>query len=868
MQKISSSMDISLSASTALMLVLGLGLISSSDASLTYPTLPEGNYSTSSTSPGQSGLTSSLSYLFQMSNGFTNIVFLTDFNALQDWLYQLVKSEDILAYLQSSYNELLKLEMGFLACLAFGVLFLILVIFGGLIMCCCRTCCGGCGGKMTQSAKRRKSKWRYCHCFSLLICTIFMIVPAVFIFITNQWITEILNILPTDLTTDVDNIGEYISVIPKQLNASIDGYDVLDESVRTNFNDIGTVLGGPVQTDITTLVQPALTQLDILDAISTNTMGNLTALNTTANTMVAGVNNLEAQVALSKAALLAFLDTDQTACDGNTACNDLKAATNALSISIDVSELISVTSKINSVAASIQSTDTAGIISTVNSQLNDIPGFVVNASASTTTQVLSALDSAKSTLASASSAIPQSTLDSLMASLNDVKSQINTILGPGSQYIEPYQLYRDLAFYVLGGIVLLVCTLYLFGLLFGSVSYSHYTQPKYRSCCSDCGGVLIMMGVGFSFIFAWLLMILVILTFSLGGPAERYACQPLEAPYDGLKFADRAFPVTIPVTDSAGVTQNLNISIYDTVMACQQNQAIYTALNLESVLNATALVQNVTNNLNVYQQDLTAITIDLSSIDIYSNDTEDKLDQLTTMGLSDVTVNTTKLNNALDDASNTLTAFAATLNTSADAIQGDATLDGLNYPATIRAYSYNFTLIESSYLQPLKTSVADLNTYMDALDIISASLNSTVATTKTQLQATDTDLQTNGNAVVTAQVTAFANNIFDDVNGYTAWFLTQLTDNIGACLPLYNAYADIVALTCSYAIDTISGLWFSLGWIVFFLMPAAIFGMKLAKFYRRFQNKDYEADGVGHMNGGKSTKGRIRSARIHPSEYY
>jgi len=866
-------MDISLSASTALMLVLGLGLISSSDASLTYPTLPEGNYNTSSTSPGQSGLTSSLSYLFQMSKSFTNIVFLTDFNALQDWLYQLVKSADILAYLQSSYNELLKLEMGFLACLAFGVLFLILVIFGGLIMCCCRTCCGGCGGKMTQSAKRRKSKWRYCHCFSLLICTIFMIVPAVFIFITNQWITEILNVLPTDLTTDVDNIGEYISVIPKQLNASIDGYDVLDESVRTNFNDIGTVLGGPVQTDITALVQPALTQLDILDAISTNTMGNLTALNTTANAMVAGVNNLEAQVALSKAALLAFLDTDQVACDNNADCSALKVATDALAISIDVSELISVTSKINSVAASIQSTDTAGIISTVNSQLNDIPGFVVNASASTSTQVLSALDSAKSTLASASSAIPQSTLDSLMASLDDVKSQINTILGP--QNIEPYQLYRDLAFYVLGGIILFVCTLYLFGLLFGSVSYSHYTQPKYRSCCSDCGGVLIMMGVGFSFIFAWLLMILVILTFTLGGPAERYACQPLEAPYDGLKFADRAFPVTIPVTDSAGVSQNLNISIYDTVMACQQNQAIYTALNLESVLNATALVQNVTNNLNVYQQDLTAITIDLSSIEIYSNDTEDKLDQLTTMGLSDVTVNTTKLNNALNDASNTLTTFATTLNNSADAIaaSGGAPLTTTNdYPGTIRAYSYNFTLIESSYLQPLKTSVADLNTYLDALDIISASLNSTVATTKTQLQATDTNLQTNGNAVVTAQVTAFANNIFDDVNGYTAWFLTQLTDNIGACLPLYNAYADIVALTCSYAIDTISGLWFSLGWIVFFLMPAAIFGMKLAKFYRRFQNKDYEAEsdgGVSLRSYSVHTPGSgKRSARIHPSEYY
>jgi len=851
--------------------ILGLCFIHASASNITYPTLPQGNYNTSSSSPGQSGLTSSLSYLFQMSNGFTNIVFLNDFNAISDWLYALGDTlindiDNAVQYLTDNYNELLMLEIGFLICLAVGVLFILFVIVGGLIMCCCRTCCGGCGGKMAQSTKRRKSGWRYCHCFSLLICTVLMIVPSIFIFITNSWITEILDILPSDLTIDVDNIGEYISTIPKQLNTTIDGYDSLDASIRSDFTNINTTLGVPLQTDITTLVQPAIDQLNVLDGISTSTVGNLTALNTTANSFVAGLDELQAQLTTSKDALLAFLNSDaDCSSSGNQACENLKTATSALTISVDTSSLTSVTNEINSVVASIQSADTAGIIQTVNSQLDNIPVYVQNASASVTNEVLTGLDAAKSTLTSATSAIPQDTLDSLYATLNDLKNSINTYLG--SEYIGPYQIYRDIAFYVLGGIILLVCTLYLFGLLFGSVSYSSYTQPKYRSCPSDCGGVLIMMGVGFSFIFGWILMILVIVTFGAGSPAERYGCQPLQAPFDGLKFADRLVNISIPITDpSTGTDQTLTISIYDVINNCQQNQAIYTALNLESVLNATALVQNVTNSLDSYKTNLEGITIDLSSIEIYTPAIESALDDLKTPTLT----------NALSTASSDLGTFATLINTTATDIEdnGPSTLSG--YPNQLRAYSYNFTLIETTYLQPLNGLVTDLNTYLADLATISNSLNATVDTTKSVLQTTDTDVQTNGPTIVTNQVTAFADNIFGDVDGYTNWFLLQLNNNIGACLPLYNAYADVVNLFCSYAIDTISGLWFSLGWIVFFLIPAAVFGMKIAKFYRRFSNKTFESEGDDGISlysytittpTGDSSVFR-RSARIHPSEYY
>ena len=50
--------------------------------------------------------------------------------------------------------QLLLYELGFLVCMAIGLLFIILVPLVGCCFCCCR-CCGNCGGRMYQKQGRR-----------------------------------------------------------------------------------------------------------------------------------------------------------------------------------------------------------------------------------------------------------------------------------------------------------------------------------------------------------------------------------------------------------------------------------------------------------------------------------------------------------------------------------------------------------------------------------------------------------------------------------------------------------------------------------------------------------------------------------------
>ena len=78
--------------------------------------------------------------------------------------------------------QILNFEVAYIACVSFGILFIILVIFGGLIMCCCRSCCNSCGGNYIQSPTRTKSQWRICHTLLLLFLTVLILYEILFIF--------------------------------------------------------------------------------------------------------------------------------------------------------------------------------------------------------------------------------------------------------------------------------------------------------------------------------------------------------------------------------------------------------------------------------------------------------------------------------------------------------------------------------------------------------------------------------------------------------------------------------------------------------------------------------------------------------------
>uniref|UniRef100_A0A4W3HZF7 Uncharacterized protein n=1 Tax=Callorhinchus milii TaxID=7868 RepID=A0A4W3HZF7_CALMI len=87
-------------------------------------------------------------------------------------------------------------------------------------------------------------------------------------------------------------------------------------------------------------------------------------------------------------------------------------------------------------------------------------------------------------------------------------------------------LCRWIVSIVLCSIILLIIACNVLGLLLGTIGIALGDDPYSANGCSQSGANFLMAGVGFSFLFSWLLILLVFITFIVGGLAYTEICKP------------------------------------------------------------------------------------------------------------------------------------------------------------------------------------------------------------------------------------------------------------------------------------------------------------------------------------------------------
>nr|XP_026694425.1 prominin-1-like isoform X3 [Ciona intestinalis] len=854
---------------------------------LTYPDLPENVYSAVTVDLS----IVSLQHLFVMTTSFINLVF-RPFSAIEEFIYSIATSGttnflgDLLKNWQTSLPgrlfvtyKLASFEAGFMACFVAGCLFIILVPLVGAIMCCCRTCCDNCGGEMIQSKSRVQSKWRYCFFASLLIITVFIMIPCVFVFLTNEWVTQVVKVIPDKTVKVFNDFSSYLELIPTQFNFIVNQYYTLDQGLSTDIQNLGTSVGVPIRDTFIALATPALTLLTGISNDADKSLTELVSIQQSTDVLINGSNNLDSQLSSLRSRMASSLNT--TECRGDMYCRGVLISIDSLTTGGDFSALQSVQAQITEINDTLTQYDINAEINKVMKQLNDIPELVTNGSANVTKNMLSTLATINETMSKAISQLPLSSLDPLKQEMENINSTIYSI---AYDYSTKYDIYRYAAGIVLGSIVALICALYLLGMLCGGCGFKSDRNPADRSTLSNCGGISIMAGVGVSFIFGWILMLLVTLTFTVGGHGERYVCQNLEYPYEGIKFLDDVLWKTYGsllgiklYTDSY-----VPLDFSGVLTACEGNSSIYTALQLEELFNVTEFIQSATENLNSFKTQLSDLTVDLSSLKAYTPEIANALNALKQTGLDGINFDSYLNATAQGITTVNFTFYAQFLNNSADnmTVPG-ATAPILNLATEIRKFSYEVTLIQTMYVDPLTPALNTLTTDINSLQKTATGLNASIDETAAALQTLDSVIQTNGSALVSVEINKYADTLILSVNQYAAWFLDQVTNHFGQCYPVVLVYNQFVSILCSYFMDILNGLWFCLGWITFFLIPGAIFGMKLAKYYRRLQDmesyndnhwNDMEMDAFNRSNNNgqqqQKSSGKFRSAKIHPGEYY
>ncbi|NXP72428.1 PRM1A protein, partial [Ramphastos sulfuratus] len=346
--------------------------------------------------------------------------------------------------------------------------------------------------------------------------------------------------------------------------------------------------------------------------------------------------------------------------------------------------------------------------------------------------------------------------------------------------------------------------------------------PTQRSSLSNAGGNFFMAGVGFSFIFSWLLMLLVLITFLLGGNIYVFICKSWHS-QQLFQLLDNpglipGFNLSELLGQEAGTT---NFS--EMYRNCQQDAALWQTLHLDKSVSLDELlnISQYTGEISTAfeKMDITLSPISLLSQtqrDLLQNASRDALPPNFNLTLEQLHQNVTK--ESLLDLAAELEQLAEKEGTDIkDILKADAS-DLKKVNEELQTSFSGLLVSDAGHLSPQVQT-------KDALDKVS----------ETQ-EFLDREMAN----IIKNETLAFVELLLDFLETYISWAKSGLTRDVARCKPIAQTLDNVEAITCDYILDSLASnaFWFSLGWCTFFLLPSIILTVRLAKFYRRMHITD------------------------------
>ncbi|XP_037388784.1 prominin 1 b isoform X11 [Pygocentrus nattereri] len=741
---------------------------------------------------------------------------------------ELQKPENVVLTLQAIYYEI-----GFIVLTVLGVLFVMLMPLVGFFFCLCR-CCENCGGEMHQRHRKNADCQRGFYTASLIASSVFITVGVLVAYTANHNITTRIKSTRRLVSTNIRDLKSFANYTPAQIDYLTAQYTTAKNKVLSDLDNIGPLLGGRIQNQLEKEVVPALDNALRMTGAMRETKEALESVSTSLETLQDGTGKLQRSLQSERASLSNTLN-DPACSNGDVShtCNNIRGTLSQLAISANFNGLPDVSPQLTNLET-VMRTDLSNIVQMGYSAFNDTPRMV----SEQTRGVVSTLPRVKALLDKSGAEIVGFTK---MFPVEPALQNFTKFLTEGQKNIEAYypqidqfDFYRWIACVIVCCIVVLILAFNFLGLMSGSCGYDKNTTPTTRGCLSNTGGNLLMAGVGFSFIFSWILMGVVVTTFVAGGNMEKLVCEPLanrqlfkviDTPYlvhpgkknflPGLLFQDPHLELTIG-------------SLYSD---CYENSGIYAALQLENKFNFIKFI-----NATVYNQELAnifeGVKVDLQGIILLEQEGKDNLINFANTGLGEINYQAylSEVNKGVTVVD--LLSFANELEAQADHLPRGALGNAL------KGHASSIRQIHKEQVLPMEQAMSSLSQSITLLQTTSRELPTKVTNVLSAIDAAEYLIANNASHVVKQETEKYVKNLVGYFKQYTNWVQNSLTLEVAQCKPISNIIDSLEIVGCSFIIDSVNTFWFGLGGCCLFLIPSIIMSVKLAKFYRRMDTED------------------------------
>uniref|UniRef100_A0A8C5P0E4 Prominin 1 n=1 Tax=Jaculus jaculus TaxID=51337 RepID=A0A8C5P0E4_JACJA len=596
---------------------------------------PATNYETQdSYKPGPIGL------LFQMVQAFLYVVQPNDFPA--DIVRKVVQKKFDISV---DYEQVAYYEIGILICTILGLLFILFMPLVGCFFSICR-CCNKCGGEMHQRQKENGPFRRKCFAISLLVICILMSLGIIYGFVANHQVRTWIEKTRKLGDSNFKDLRTFLNETPKQISYILDQYNITKDKAFSDLNRINLLLGGGIIEQLKPHVIPVL---DETNSIVTAIKETKEALEDTSSTLQA-LSNETAQLSSSLTKVKESFEnllnnTNIKECRPdvqNSQCNIIRASLTQLvasnlasSLLLDGLSCIHTCRNLPYLKHSKHGKKKKWLgfswpfkvsVSSMFEVLTKVPLF---------SDIKAVLNSIGPDINGVTQQIPiQKTLSGFTGYLDNFESYFHKKL----PMLEEHDSYWWLCGLIVCFLLTLIVTFFFLGLLCGVCGYDKRATPTSRGCVSNTGGIFLMTGVGLSFLFCWILMIIVVFAFVIGANVEKLVCEPytnrklfqiLDTPY----LLNEEWKYFL-----SGMIHNMSdtkLTFEQVYSDCKQDRGVYGTLQLENKFNVSdhLNIQKHTGNISNKFENL---DVNIDNIVLLDEAGKKALQDFTQSGLSSI----------------------------------------------------------------------------------------------------------------------------------------------------------------------------------------------------------------------------------------
>ncbi|XP_062380566.1 prominin-1-A isoform X1 [Sardina pilchardus] len=747
------------------------------------------------------------------------------------------KPENIVLTLQVIYYE-----MGFVVCVLLGVIFLVLMPLVGLLFCLCR-CCDNCGGEMHQR-QRKNADCQRGLLATLLFSTCIVITAGILCsYAANQHLSSQLKQMRRLVNSNLRDLHTFANETPTQIDYLISQYSTAKNQVLFDLDNIGPLLGGRIHEELGKEVRPALDGALNMAGAMHETKEALENVSMTLEVLQDGAGKLRFNLSLVRSGLNNSLDDPVCTVPGSPAakvCSRVLSSLSQLHVGANYSELPDVTPQLEKVNEALK-TDLSGIVQKGFSSFNDTPAMVGDQTRNVVEGVRDMLDGIGTNITGFSKLFPvHNSLTNFTIFISHSHSRIEDLYPE----IDRYDFYRWTACITLCCMVVMVLAFNLLGMLCGILGFDRHATPTTRGCVSNTGGNLLMAGVGFSFIFSWMLMAVVAVSFLVGGNVEKLVCEPFHTKQlfkvlDTPHLIMPAWKNFIP-----GYLYNdpeMDLTVESFYSNCKDNRGIYSALHLDKIFNVSSFL-----NTSVFTEDVArvidGVKVDLRGIILLEAEGKDNLVRFTETGIGDINYAA-----YLEEVNKRVTlvdllSFAKELDAQSEELpKGSLQTSLKGHASTLRQIHTQQVLPMEQSLKYVRARTT-LGQSLRMLQMTSRELPSKVSTVLNTIEAAQYLISHNSTFVVSQETERYKQTIIGYFRQYINWVKASLALEVAPCKPFSNIVDTMEIVACSFLIDSMNTFWFGLGGATLFLLPSLVLAVRLAKFYRRMDTEDVYDD--------------------------